>query len=214
MSTKSRFFAFCTLIALLVAAFSVTAQELAPDTTPIFRFADGSNVEGGWSTLSRLDNGLAMTFHTDDLTPGDAYTVWWVIFNAPQNCTDGVCNEDDLFVINDEGHIATDEFGQRQMDPAALENAQISIQYATGSAIDDDGIGDFAAAVGTGEVPGIVLGPGLVDPQTAEVHLVVRTHGPVVKDLFDAQISSFGGGCEPMDAAPCADVQFTMHQPS
>jgi len=207
------------IVLVLLAAFglsvAVSAQDEMGSNSPVYSFADGSVQDDSWSIVNRYDNGLSMSLHTSNLVPGDAYTIWWVIFNAPENCTDGVCNEDDLFVIDPETNgIAMDDFGQRVMNPDALENAQISIQYATGGVVDADGKGDFAAAVGTGNVPGVIAGPGVVNPETAEVHLIVRTHGPVIADAFDAQITTFGGGCEPMDAPPCQDVQFAVHQAS
>ena len=214
MFNKFRISLLFIVLGLLALAPAAFAQDEAPGSS-VYKFEDGSAIEESWSMLRRYENGLAMTLHTTDLVPGDAYTVWWVVFNEPQNCSDSVCNEDDLFFIDETtGGIVTDEYGQRQMNPEALENAQISVQYATGSYIDDDGNGDFAAAVGVGQVPGVIAGPGVVNPETAEVHLVVRTHGQMVADLFDAQILDFGGGCEPMDAAPCADVQFAMHPAS
>lgn len=213
MFSKVRISILFVLLGLLALAPAAFAQDEASSSN-IYRFADGSEVDGAWSTLRRYENGLAMSLHTSDLVPGDTYTVWWVIFNEPQNCSDGICNEDDLFVLDENGAIVMDEFNQRVMDPEALVAPQISIQYATGSLIDEDGSGDFAAAVGVGDVPGIVAGPGLVNPDTAEVHVVVRTHGPKVDALFTDQILTFGGGCEPADAPPCADIQFAVHQAS
>lgn len=213
MFSKVRISILFVLLGLLALAPAAFAQDEASSSN-IYRFADGSEVDDAWSTLRRYENGLAMSLHTSDLVPGDAYTVWWVIFNEPQNCSDSICNEDDLFVLDENGAIVMDEFNQRVMDPEALVAPQISIQYATGSLIDEDGSGDFAAAVGVGDVPGIVAGPGLVNPDTAEVHVVVRTHGPKVDALFTDQILTFGGGCEPADAPPCADIQFAVHQAS
>ena len=212
---KSKLFTIVlVLLAALALSVAVNAQEDASSSAPVNSFADGVVLDGSWSIVNRHENGLSMSLHTSDLVPGEAYTVWWVIFNAPENCKGGVCDADDLFVIDAETNgIVMDDFGQRVMDPAGLENANISIQYATGGLVDAEGNGNFAAAVGVGDVPGVIAGPGLVDPQTAEVHLIVRSHGPVLADAFDAQLTTFGGGCEPADAPPCQDVQFSMHLP-
>ena len=217
MFLKSRFFILCTLLALLVVAFTVAASPSAQSADPIptstnqvFRFADGSSVEHSWSTLNRYDDGLAMTLHTDDLTPGDTYTIWWVVFNQPQNCSDGVCNDNDIFQFDDAGNMVTDDAGESLLNMDAIEAAQISVQYATGSYVDDS-IGHFAAAVGLGQVPGIVFGPGVVEPTSAEVHLVVRTHGEMIDTLFDEQILTFAGAC---DINVCIDEQFSVHQPA
>jgi hypothetical protein len=154
-----------------------------------------------------------MSLHTANLEPGSAYTVWWVIFNNPAACSGGVCNMDDIFVVDENGVPVRDESGQRIVNPEALGAPGVSIQYATGGYVREDGQANFAASVGLGEVPGIIAGPGLLDGYESEVHLVVRTHGPKLDNLFDDQILTFGGGCEPIDAAPCDDVQYTMHLP-
>ena len=40
-------------------------------------------VEGATSSLTRMEHGLYMTFEAVSLEPGEAYTVWWAIFDAP-----------------------------------------------------------------------------------------------------------------------------------
>jgi hypothetical protein len=207
---------FTLLMLALIFVTSAYAQDSAePITanTTVHRFADGSIVENASSQLVRFDNGVTMTLSTNDLVPGDVYTVWWVIFNEPQNCSDGACNIDDLFVLDADGQIVKDELGNRVMNPDALTNANVSIQHASGS-LSDNGTLNVSASLGLGEVPGIIFGPGLLDAHKAEVHLVIRTHGPKVDDVFDAQISTFGGGCDPIDTPPCDDVQFAFYLPA
>ncbi len=55
-------------------------------------------------------------------------------------------------------------------------------------------------------------GLGLTDPLTAEVHVIVRYHGPVVPALMPGMINSVGGGCddpdtEPVEGFACFDPQ-------
>lgn len=182
----------------------------ATSTSTVHRFVDGSEVEGTFSRLTRYENGVTAALSTSDLAPNEVYTVWWVVFNAPENCSGGVCNEDDIFVVED-GQIVRTEDGNRAMNMDGIQAANISVQHASGS-YTEDGRLYISASLGEGEVPGIVFGPGLLDAETAEVHMVVRTHGARVDEIFADQISSFGGGCEPIDAAPCDDIQFTIHQ--
>jgi hypothetical protein len=204
------------LTALLIVAVSAFAQEDG-DFTPIVsegtvqRMADGSEVEGASSRLTRFQNGVTTAISTIDLNPGHVYTLWWVVFNAPENCSDGVCNADDIFVFEN-GAIPRDEAGNRVMNMDGIAAANISIQHAAGG-LAVDGTLNTSASLGEGEVPGIVAGPGLLDAETAEIHLVVRTHGEKVDSAFLDQVSTFGGGCEPMDALPCDDVQFSIHLP-
>ena len=50
----------------------------------------------GTSTLHRNKNGITGNFKATNLHPG-AYTIWWVIWNNPQECeTPGECNEGDF----------------------------------------------------------------------------------------------------------------------
>jgi hypothetical protein len=51
---------------------------------------------------------------------------------------------------------------------------------------------------------------GLTDAASAEIHLVVRSHGSAALDdpaMLEAQTSTFMGGCETLG---CEDVQFAV----
>lgn len=201
------------LLAVLTGAFSAFAQESAEpvvQSTTVHNF-DGSEVEGGFARLTRYENGATVAFNTSNLVAGDVYTVWWVIFNDPQNCSNGACDLDDIFAMED-GSIPRDDVGNRVMNMDAIAQANISVQHASG-ALSVDGSLSASASLSEGIVPGIVFGPGLIDSQSAEIHLVVRTHGPLQADAYADQLSTFGGGCEPMDAAPCDDVQYAIFMP-
>ncbi|MBK8023825.1 MAG: hypothetical protein IPK19_20925 [Chloroflexi bacterium] len=213
---RKRFTLIVSLLALLsVLALSAYAQDSEPSvsTTTVHRMSDASEIAGSSSQLTRYPNGVTATLSTSDLEPGTVYTVWWVIFNSPENCTDGQCSLDDIFVFADDTTTERDDAGNRVLDMDNIAASNISVQHASGS-VSADGSLAVSASLGRGEVPGVVFGPGLLDPYTAEVHLVVRTHGPAVADAYEAQLSTFGGGCEPMDAAPCDDVQFVIHMPA
>lgn len=206
-----------TTLAVLVAAFSFSAaaqQADEPVTTssPVYRFSDSQAVENADSQLTRFANGVTTVINTSGLDAGSVYTLWWVIFNEPENCSGGVCNMDDIFQLNEDGSIVRDEVGNRALNMDGLQAANISIQHASGT-FTADGSLSLSASLGLGDVPGIIVGPGLLDAHKAEIHLVVRTHGAKLADAFNAQVSTFGGGCEPIDAAPCDDVQFAMHLP-
>ena len=41
----------------------------------------------------------------------------------------------------------------------------------------------------------MLFGPGLLDAEKAEVHIVFRDHGPIVPGLGKDQVSTFFGGC-------------------
>ncbi len=62
---------------------------------------------------------------------------------------------------------------------------------------------------------------GLQDARQAEIHLVLRSHGPKIPGQINAQISSFQGGCTtnlppftevPDEIGECADIHASIHQ--
>ena len=66
---------------------------------------------------------------------------------------------------------------------------------------------------------------GLMDAEKAEVHIVIRSHGPKLPGQVREQISSFNGGCvydgipeDPIlgEAGPntCEDILFAVHPPN
>ncbi len=202
------------LSGVFVANASLSNAETlsSVQTTEVYRFADGSEVDGSFARLNRYENGLTAAISTDDLVEGEVYTLWWVAFNNPENCSDGVCNEDDIFVIQD-GALVKAEDGNFELNLEQIETVGVSIQHAAGGYAVDDSF-NTSASLGIGDVPGIVVGPGLLDPMGAEIHLVVRTHGEMVEEAFADQISTFGGGCDPIMAPPCVDVQFAVFAPA
>ncbi len=188
--------------ALLVAAPVTLASGAARETRPVQMFVDGSTVAGAWSTLDRNASGISMTLHTSGLPAGDAATVWWVVFNEPQNCTHGGaglrCGPGDLPPFGGDG------------------SAETSVLYAAGHVIGGNGTANYGGHLAIGDTSGAAFGNGLTNPLGADVHLVVRDHGPVIRNLASEMIHTFGGGCSNMPpfTGPnvCDDVQFSAHE--
>lgn len=200
-------------LTLALAASSAAQEDMQSSTSTVHLMSDNSEIEGTWSKLTRYENGVAMTLHTSGLTPGDVVTAWWVIFNAPQNCSDA-CGPDDLFMFDDAGKMIVGDNGP-QPNVEQREATQASILGATGNLIGDSGEGHFAAWLGVGEVPGVLFGPALVDPSGAAIHVVLRTHGPIDADTFDEQITAFNGGCSAAwPNEPCRNIQNAAHEPA
>lgn len=181
-------------IAVLAVALPAQAAPSERTTSAVLSFADLSVT--GTSTLVRNDSGVAMSLHTSGLTPGHAVTVWWVLFNNPDECTTGVpfrCGEPDLF------------------DP----DVEASVLAATGHVIGASGSANFGAYLAEGDASecafgaDFLCGDGLQDARVADVHLVVRDHGPAIPGVVPEQIHTFGGGC---DVNACADLQFAVHE--
>ena len=179
--------------------------------------------------------GLARTAVADETTvAARALTLWWVIFNEPDNCVTNPgaveqCGEVDVF-----GQPFLDSIANGTPDPTLIApnvDAGLAVIYATGGRTSRTGRIRLVASVyrsAVGEALNLA-GPSLVDPmglgrafdQTdAEVHLVVRDHGEAVDDDLSTQILNF---LEPYCSDPnlgwfagkrtCADVQFAVFGP-
>lgn len=157
---------------------------LEPGT--FFPPADGSH-----ATLRRGYDYIQFNLHTTGLPPG-AYTIWYVIFNDPNACSDE-CGEDDLFL------------------------PKTAIVWATGGMIHESGIGNFRDKLYVGErrEPGsqeAMLGEGLdyplYDPKGAEVHLIVKYHGPASDDpdVLYEQLNTVLGSCGENEGANSVDL--------
>ena len=90
--------------------------------------------------------------------------------------------------------------------------------WAAGTIVGGDGGGNFAGHVEVGNPPGMVsFGPGLMDPMSAEIHLIVRSHGRALLGNVAEQISTSQGMCPVTKPDPqsdkCLDVQAATHRP-
>jgi hypothetical protein len=174
------------------------------------------------------------------LQPGvpRAMTMWWLFYNNPSAC------------VSDTSHGATekcgpvDVFGQPFLDSveagapdpsliAPNTAAGLGVVYATGGVTDNRGNITLVASAYLGDAdPSASLdlgGAHIIDPMGlatgfentgAEVHIVLRDHGPVIPGQITTQITNF---LEPNCADPlllwdggpntCQDVQFAIFGP-
>lgn len=170
----------------------------AHSPTEVRWFETGMPVEDAFSSLLRRHSGVQMTLHTTGLEPGDAFTIWWIIFNYPEHCEHptefGLCSGPDLVVAGG--------------DPAVESSAA----RAAGRYIGGDGTGRFAGSLKVGDTSEALFGPGLLNPAGAEIHLIVRSHGPRVPAIAAEQIHTVDGGCsEDPEEDVCHDPQFAVH---
>lgn len=68
--------------------------------------------------------------------------------------------------------------------------------------------GKVARGARTVFVGNLRRGEALTDPLGAEIHLVVRTHGPAIRGSVHEQLTTLNGGCPPNT---CANVQMAIH---
>jgi hypothetical protein len=158
---------------------------------PVTVFGNQSVVPGTGSVLTRTKDGVYMSLHSFGLEPGTAVTAWWVFFNNPEKCATTPCT------------------------PADLSNPEVqgSLVNATGRIVGTDGSAEFGAYRAAGDTTNTHTGSGLLNAFKAEIHVVVRTHGPAMtgdSETLKQQLSLFNGGCPPNT---CVNVQASAHRP-
>ena len=159
-----------------------------------------------------------------------AVTLWWVIFNEPENCVTSPeaavrCGGVDIF-----GEKYLESVANGAPDPGLIRpnlEAGLAVVYATGGITSWWGRVRLVASLYQGE-SGEDL-PDTVDPMNlnkaltdsnAEIHLVVRDHGRRHPRDYESQISAF---LDPYCSDPnllyfagpnlCQDVQFAVFAP-
>jgi hypothetical protein len=145
-------------------------------------------VPGASSTLVRTPNGISISLQTSSLPAGHAVTVWALIFNSPSACGAGGCDES-------HGDLGI---------PAMMG----SVQHVAGHIVGTNG--SFAGHLAIGDSAHAFVGPGLLNPFGAEIHLIVRDHGladpAIITDQFNNDSPRF---CN----VACADIQKSVHLP-
>ncbi len=200
---RKRMIIVLAVVLLIVSVISVALANEPADhySTVVHDISDLPNVtpiEGSQANLVVNDQGATLRVQTSGLTPGHALTVWWVIFNNPENCTDGgdgVCGFGDAF------------------PPPGNEAAGASVSYAAGNVIGGSGKGQFGAHISAGG-DAAPWKFGLVNPRTAEYHFILRDHGPAIPGIVNEQINTAGGGCNNIPPKTgdytCVDIQAGM----
>lgn len=171
------------VVVLLVGVAVASANSASHQSAGAYAFADGSHV--GEAHLLRNNNGVTTQINVDG-APAGAYTMWWIVWNTPEGCFIAyACNEPDLF------------------NP----NAGLAIGYAGGTLVNNNGDLSITAHLNEGETLtrfpypefsaiGVQLTETtLVDTDHAEIHLVVRSHGPAIAGLISTATSTFNGAC-------------------
>jgi hypothetical protein len=74
-----------------------------------------------------------------------------------------------------------------------------AFKFADAQIVRDEGEISLHAELAVGDTSGCA-GPtqpcnGLLDVWDAEYHVFIRTHGPLIPELLDAQLRTFNGGC-------------------
>jgi hypothetical protein len=173
----------------------------------------GTAVPGAFSTLQRGYFSVTIALQTYGLTPGNGYTLWWVIFQDPGACIDG-CGDDDINAaawtganpagigVHYGGSFVAPASGRAEIGSRLLENAVEGCVQA---------------------MPYAPLCRPMLDASTAEVLVFLVDNGPAPDgpppfNGFDAGCSRlvwFGYTVAQYNNGPydCYRAQSTFHRP-
>jgi len=217
MRTRARL-TFLAAAGLLAA--SQAASAAPPDRVAVLDEATREPVTGAFSMLDRSDRGIETKLRTR-ARRGHAHSLWYVVFNAPENCSDGACGDDDIF--NDPSdhsagfnapQIAATRASSVWGNAGAVANPAGRLKLDGALRVGEVSDGPGQLVIGRGEDGALVpLGTvsGLEDPHRAVIIAVLQDHGAAHADpeLLERQLTSFQGACNPA----CAETQLAVHVP-
>ena len=162
--------------ALLLAAGPATASDLMTSAV-ITHPSQGEKqiVQDASAHLALVDGGMFVSMETSGLTPGNVHTLWLVTINDPAACDTSPCTSKDV------------------LKRTAAVNADVG--YAGGVVVGEDGSARFAYHQENGALNGGWFGNGVIDARSAEVHLVINDHGPILEGRVGAMLSTYRDGC-------------------
>lgn len=164
---------------LLACGLAFMATAGAADTLPMSWVPPSGKtpgpIDGTQALLITSPAGASVRIKTKGMTPGNAFTVWWVAVQSPENCSSRPCSRDD-----------------------AMGKADIMNTVATnagGGIVNNDGTVEIASFLPIGTVEGNLFESTFNRPLTAEIHLVIQDHGPLIPDVAADMLSTYRGGC-------------------
>lgn len=127
------------------------------------------------AALLTTPQGAAMRLAGSEFTPGHVVTVWFVAIQAPENCVARPCPPQDAMGRSDEVNSV-----------AALGGSAV---------VDGSGRISIGGFMPVGVVEDNFFDTELTKPETAEFHLAIHDHGPMIPEQVADMLSSYRGGC-------------------
>lgn len=212
---------FALTLSLTLTVFGTAIAANVSNAT-VYQF--GSNQIVGSSSLMRSPTGVSFSVDTHGPEDGSSLdshmvTIWLVVFNQPEHCTaEGGTN----------GHPACSLDDVMNAMSGGPNEPQIDVLYGAGNVVGNETQAHFAGHKSVGDLNKATFGIGLQDSRRAEIHLVVRSHGPLVAGYGEQSgnvaesIGSFIGGCGgipwytdlgviPVEEGQCNDIFYSVH---
>lgn len=160
-------------MALAATSANAETRTLPMSWTPPSGQTPGP-IDGTRALLETGPFGASMHLTSKDLTPGHAVTVWFVAIQKPERCKKNPCSP-------------VEAMGMSEMESVAVNGG--------GTVVPANGRIEISAHLPAGKVPSNLFETDFVSPETAEYHLVIHDHGPMIPGLAPDMLSSFRGGC-------------------
>ena len=216
-----KFFPFLLffLIAAIVFASCGEDEVISPEPStqePVFTSeADVKDLYSeevvGTSTLDRFENRISVKFETSNLIKDHAYNLVVVTFDVPEECQTTPCSYNDWRKIE-------------------IEKSARIIFFTIGGAIPSSSAHTFTGILKEKDVDSYEIVSddnfgGLQDALKAEIHIYIRSHGPVILDKIEEQTKTLFGECTknynigdpnskvPSEVGECAMIQQSIHLP-
>lgn len=139
----------------------------------------------GAGTLLRDEDSIELRVMMDGLDSNSVYTLWWIIFNNPEECIDGTAP-----ALCGAGDLNPDRDGM-DMNPVdrGVRNAAAFISSPSGT-------GNTTGELEVGPAPAGAAGFGqLNDAAGAEIHIIIQTHGRPMVGSVAQQMYIPGAAC-------------------
>ena len=168
-----------TLTTLAALSLGTSAFAGAAETANVITHpsqGDKTVVEGAQATLVRHEGGIFANFETSGLTPGNVNTIWFVVVNSPEKCeTPHACTSKDVLKRTD------------------AVNADVT--GGAGVIVAEDGTATFNWHQSEGAMTTSWFTDGLIDADSAEIHLVINDHGPLIEGREESMLTTYRDGC-------------------
>ena len=130
-------------------------------------------VEGSMAKLRSNDQGITAQVRTRGLVPGNVHTFWVVIVNRPDLCETSPCE-------------APDVVGRADL-------VETNVFYGGGRVVRSH-TSHFQAHIPVGAVEGW-FDNEFTNSRTAEIHVIINDHGPMIPGLTREMATTYRGGC-------------------